>query len=352
MNTYNSKNAVAVNVLRSWLRAAGIAHSSSTVPGCDLTVEGPLGDIEVIVALREDETAPCEAVSVLASDITGKSKNVALAAFWSVSRAAGAGEPVPFNRGEEPDHKLSYHDDEFLVTIRSTETRRSPDPTPAQFEAYAKPLKQASQKFFNLNRELCQRWGYDFDDLLVIARTLFINFCARYEKQGAEHAENIKLLHTYLAQRFAEGRAVLLKKERNTFPDADTVSIGLLGKNYGGDITEGFDYEYDPRAEEALVDLAHRTRNRKLNCSNPTARKASAAKLLEEGLAAMDHDQMVYVLQFAAQNILISHDARREAGKRLRAHAVTCSACQADGVAPGVEEDEDAASVDAGSAQE
>jgi hypothetical protein len=203
------------------------------------------------------------------------------------------------------------------------------------------------------------RWGYGLDDLIQFNRTLLINFCARYEKDPAAPSENEKLLYTYLNQRLAELRAVLGKKERNCFPDADTVSIGLLGKSYRGDVTLGFEYEHDPRAEVEPADIEYRKRNRKLDCSNPTARKASAAKLLTEGLASMDHDQMVYVLSHAQQNILISHDARREAGKRLRAHATSCAQCQADkelmeklGSNTGVDEDEDSTGLNAGSVQE
>lgn len=356
MSTYTNKNAVAVNVLRSWLRVTGISHKRSGVSGCDLEVIGKMGlSYQVVVSLRADETAPCEAIMILAKDITGKSKDNAISAFHKVTKGTGWGVPMPFNRGAEPKQKLSYHEDEFLVAVRATETRRSPDPSPDQYKKYDKVMWKSCQTFFNLNGELCRRWGYNTDDLMQHNRVLLINFCARYEKDDGAPFENERLLYTYLGQRLSELREVLLKKERSTFPDADTVSIGLLGKSYGGNMIIGIEYDYDPRADAEDVDLDHKSRNTKLDLSNPTARKASAAKMLQKNLASMSHPDLVDVLTHAQQNILISHDARREAGKQLRLHQASCSdqgCVEAHASDVGVEEDEDSTGIDGLSGQE
>lgn len=320
-----SKNAVAVNILRSWLRATGISHKRSEIPGCDLEVVGKHGSLsQVIVALRSDETAPCDAIVIRAKDLTGKNKDLAVAAFHTVTRGAGYGQPDLFSRGEEPKQKLSYHKDEFLVAVRATETRRSPDPTPEQFAKYDKVMWKAAQLFFNINYEDCRRWGYSTDDLMQHNRVLLINFCARYEKDEFEEGENERLLYTYLSQRLSELRSILFKKERSILPDADTVSISLLGKNYGGSMTIGIEYEYDPRSDNDVVDQEHKHRNKVLDCSNPTTRKASASRLLADSLASLSHADMIETLVHAEQNILFSHDARREAGKQLKMHYSSC----------------------------
>lgn len=346
---------IPLNLLRSYLRATGIQYTRSTVAGCDLTVVCQDGNtIEVRVVLRNDTTAPCECVDVVGSHLTGKSLNKALAAFHTVSRAAGYGEPMPFNRGAEPEHKLSYMDEEFLVAIRHNETRRAPNPEPAKFVAYDKVMYKAVWTFYKLNNMMCRRWGLGVDDLMQIARTLLVNFCARYEDDLEPQSQNERILYTYLHQRFAEVYAVMGKKERSCFPDADTVCIASTGIPYQSDgmFSEALSGVFNPESEPEKIDVDHRDRNRKLDCSNPTKRKASAAKMLKEGLGAMDHDRMVETLTFAAQNILIAHDARRHAAKLLREHAAECPDCYTGSESLGVDEDEESTGVDAGCAQE
>lgn len=356
-----SMSNIPLNLLRSYLRASGIAHTYSKVPGIDLTVTCKDGNsIEVRVCSKSDQTAPCECVDIQGPHLTGKSREAALKAFWSVSRAAGYSEPVPFNRGKEPEHKLSYVDEEFLVAIRATETRRAPDPSPKKFGEYDKVMNKAVWTFYKLNMDLCRRWGMGVDDLMQHARSLLVNFCARLEDDREEQTNNERTLYIYLRQRFAEVYAVLGKKERSVFPDADTVCIASTGVPYQGgghNFGEALAGVFDPDEEPEQIDMEHRARNRKLDCSSPTKRKASATKMLADGLAAMDHEVMVDTLVFAKQNILIAHDARREAKKWLVAHVEGCSECQLNKALMkdldlGVDEDEESTGLDTGSIQE
>lgn len=344
--------SISKNLLRSWLRANKIPFDKSSVPGCDFTVQGRMGDIEVRLCERKDETAPgANVVDVLASDITHKKLDVAFAAYHRITEAAGFGKPVPVDRGPQPAQKLCYTDEPFLVCVRHSAYRRSPNPSPEKYTAYDTVMHKACWNFYGLNQDTCRRWGQSVEDLRTVAMVLLAIFCSQIEDDEKSVEDNEQTLYVWLRQRFAEIFKIESQKERSTMPDADTVSIALLGKAYrgrmefdsDGDAVLSFEYHNDPRAAEGEEDFGltlagslgveqedreHKKRNRKLNTSNPTTRKKSAKDALETGLANLGHDGMVYALGFAHQNILINSDARREAGKRLKAHVAECSECQ------------------------
>lgn len=330
----------ACNIVKSWLRANEIPFTPSTTAGCHLTVEGRLGDIEVRFCTRSDETKPgLNVLDVLTKDIGHKQLDVVLGAYHSVTSAAGFGKPDPLNRGVEPEQKLCYTDDEFLVGVRHTEVRRSPNASLAKFQTYDKTMHKACWTFYNINNRECRRWGKSVEDLMSYAMTMLNTFVSRIENEEATQAFNEQTLYVWLRQRFAEIYRIECKKELSTSPDADTVSIGLLNRTYGGRMTYDSDGEVMPITAgfasnllgaadmEEVDDKAYKARHCKLDTSNPTARKASAAKLLAEELGKLGHDKMVAVLEFAKQNILISSDARREAAKQLRNHGASCSEC-------------------------
>lgn len=360
MSTYDQKNAVAVNILRSWLRAINLPHTPN-VPDVDLVVHGRFGDIRVLVPVTV-QSSRSDVIQILASDITGKSKDLAIAAFQKITRAAGVIAKVPFDR-PEPAVRSSYKNEEFLIAVRANETRRSPDPSPEHFRQYAHCLKTAANRFMNLNRELCVRWGYEVDDLHTIARTLFINFASRYEKFGAEQSENEKLLYSYLGQRFREFRSLLLKRDRCVYPDIGTVQISMCHNEN----IKLFSYRHPDtgiRVSDFSVDPFDDTppgpKNYKpeyLDCSSSTTRKASAAEVLTARLGGLPHDQMVEVLAQAANSILINYGARQEAHKRLVGHVAGCIDCKAnkellDTLELVFEEEEELAGIDTGSLTE
>jgi len=366
MNTFTARN-----LIRSWLRANKVPFTKSTVAGCDFSVQGRLGDIEVRVCERRDQTKPApNVIDVLATDITGKKLDVAFAAYHVITSAAGYGNPVPVDRGVQPEQKLCYTDDDFLVCVRHTAFRRSPNAPAEKYAKYDKVMHKACWNFYNLNNSPCRRWGKSVEDLRTYAMVLLNIFCAQIEDEEKDDQHNEQTLYVWLRQRFAEIFKILSAKERSTMPDADTVAVALLGKAYRGRANFNADGEAAPIVEQDVayihgfkdysnpideqpVDDDYRDRNRKLDTSNPTARKRSAAKLLREGLAAMDHDGMVSTLKFAKQNILLHSDARREAAKQLRLHQEGCDICGGSGPADSGEVDVDEeAGLESASAEE
>lgn len=374
-------NATAVNMLRSWLKSAGIGNKPSESPGFDLTVAtAGGGELEVQVCLRRDETMPGEGVQVVAGDVTGKKLASALAAFWRVTDAAGHEHCKPFERGAEPEanaqgnpRKLHYRDDEFLVAIRHTEFRRSPNPDPERFQHYRATMEKVSWSFVRLNFELCQRHGVDIDDVMTLARCYVVNFCARYETPNEVFHDNERKCYAYIRQRLnSDFLPILRKKQRSMLPDAETVSIGLYGrpntlsdqtavlfpKKYPNPeiVLQRYVYpelgqgitEHD--REDADADEDYVRRHCVLDTSSPSARRASAAALLRDLLGDMPHDDMVETLRAATENHSLDVVARREAARQLRLHSGSCAACGSGDL--GVEEDEELAGEDAGCAQE
>jgi len=288
---------------------------------------------------QEDAILSEGVVNVMTSKLSHKRFQVALEPYHEVTEAAGYGKPNPINRGVEPDQKLCYTDDEFLVGVRHTEVRRSPNAPDEKFTLYDKVMHKACWTFYNLNKKECLRWGKSVEDLMTYAMTMLNTFVARIEDENAPQTHNEQTLYVWLRQRFAEIYKIECKKEQSIRPDADTASIGLLGLSYRGRMDYDSDGEIMPIASYVYCnpldcttglepeDKEYKARHCKLDTSNPTARKASAARLLNEELGKLGHDKMVAVLEFAKQNILISSDARREARKRLTLHRQSCVQC-------------------------
>jgi hypothetical protein len=351
--TIQSPNATAVNILRAWLRAVGVPVRTSTEDGFDLTVTNILDeDLEVKVAKRADETLSGAGIQVSAGAFTGKKLSAALAAFHTVTDEAGYDRSNPIDRGAEPrlnekgnPRKLHYKDEEFLVAIRHTEFRRSPNPSEDRWKKYRSPMEKTAAAFLRHNFELCARHGLTNDDLLQYARCYVVNFCARYEIPESETTffDNERKCHVYLRQRFnSDLRTILLKKERSTIPDAETVSISLFGKPDG-------DTEVSPDAEEERTDFDYIAKHCELDLTSASARRASATSKLESLLLSLPHDQRVELLRTAAANTSFDFTTRREAARRLRLHVESCTAalCQLPLADSGIEEDEELAGADA-----
>lgn len=356
--TVQAPNATAVNLLRSWLAAVGITARASKVAGFDLCVTTVTGtDLEVQVTKRPDETLPGAGIQVVAGALTGRSPRAALEAFWRVTDAAGYERRQPVDRGAEAllnangnTRKLHYKDEDFLVTIRHTQFRRSPNPSDDRWTKYKDAIEKTSAAFLRSNFELCARNGLAVDDIMTFARCFVVNFCAQFEipEEQTTFCDNERKCYQYLKQNLfldekSSLRAMLLKKERSTLPDVETVAIGLYGR-------VDADTEVSPEAEEEEVDYDYVRKHCELDTSSPAARKASAASKLAELLSSLPHAQMVEVLTNTAKNERFDFTTRKEAARQLRLHAIQCDSCLPGDA--GVEEDEDLAGADAASTEE
>lgn len=329
------RNRTAINVLQSWLTAIGATHSPSKVKGCDISVdkrEG--GSVEVQVALGEEVEKVEGAVRVLAGEITDKSPQKKMDAFWRVTDAAGYDRKRPVDRGPDPElnergnpKKLHYRDEFDLVAFRHTELRWSPDPDDKKWKQYKPTVEKVSWGFYKMNSRLCERFLLSSEDLMQYAYVWLVNYCARYEVPNPIHFDNERKCYRYLQQRFNNDlRELLLKKLRSTTPDAETVSIALYGK-------PDADPEVSPDPEAEDVDEDYVARHCELDTSSEDARRRSAASKLKELLDELPHDQLVDTLQRAAGNESLDWTARKEAVRWMKAHEKTCAECNPEATA-------------------
>lgn len=361
-NSYRiqAPNATPVNIVRSWLTAAKIPCNTSHKS--DISVEkkgggtlevhvvmGAQGEINRAIGRAADAPSDeCHSV-IRASSITGKKRDVALAAFWEITDAAGYDRVDPIARGAEPKanekgnpRKLHYRDEDFLVSIRHTEFRRSPNPPADRWAMYKTTMEKCAWAFLRANHDLCRREGINFDDVMQYCRCLVVNFCARYETPEPIHHDNERKCYRFLQQRLyldrgSSLRAILLKKERSTMPDAETVAIALHG-------IPDADAEISPAPvdEDMGVDEGYVARHCELDTSSIDARHASASSKLSEMLGALPHDKLVGALTNAASNQRLDPAARDEARRRLSEHVKTCESCNV-----GAQEDKELAGGDA-----
>jgi hypothetical protein len=325
-------NATAVNILRSWLNSLKIPNRPGDGSGSDLTVVTADGkNVEVKVCLR-GEAPPADKVVVFSNEMTGKKTDVAVAAFHRVTETAGYGKPVPLDRGAEPEknangnpRKLHYRDEPLLVAIRHTEFRRSPNPPDDRWKLYRPTIEKTSWAFMRLNYELCLRNGLGIDDLMSHARCWTVNFCARYETPTPVNHDNERKLYAYLQQRFANDlRMILKKKERSVLPDAETVAVALYGRpDHWTQDPQALMEEAEAAQEEPPGDPDRC----ELDLSSASARRDSAAKLLQKLLDELPHDRFVEVLTETAQNTAFDIITRKEASRRLRVHLDDCETC-------------------------
>lgn len=376
-----SKNSTSVNILRSWLHAVGIETSVPKTPGFDLSIPMRLGgELNVAIAMRQDETLAGEGVSVMASDFTGRQDKVALSAFYKITDAAGYNRIPPLDRGAHGSvndkgnpRKLHYKDEDFLVAIRHSEFRRSPDPAPDRWGKYRFVMNRIVWEFYQMNLGMCQRQRVDIDDVMQYARCAMVNFCSRYETPVPVLNDNERKFTGYLRQRLNHDlRYIMTKKERSTTPDGETVCIALFSHpnvdtQVSPDPSNAYALALDnPKALEIAravfrgereakdfpaifcgekVDHDYIARNCELDVTSVSRRRASADVKLTELLAGMPHSDMVSLLHAAAVNSGYDHATRKEATRRVREHEGACSLCQV-----GTQEEEESTSKDSLSA--
>src|SRR5687767_13195130 len=131
------KNLVAVNVLRSWLRDAGIECSRSAEPEADLDAvasDGTSVSIEVAFGpVRLTGDLSVSAKEVLGPDPTKAYRALTDLLGYGPSDPPRRGAPLPVNPQTGKPVALKIDDHDFDVAIRHTEVRLSPDPPPEKF---------------------------------------------------------------------------------------------------------------------------------------------------------------------------------------------------------------------------
>lgn len=239
-----------------------------------------------------------------------------------------------FNR--EPSlTKIRARDEFDLVAMRHCEFRKVDNPDPVRLEYYEPVIQSASATFFRRSKNLCTDSMFEITDLKSYAYVWACNFIGLYELPSDEGDQNLKLMRTYLQQRFGELRRLLWKKNRNIFVHYDEAAIVLTGapfyqiKQQRIEDLNDFDYiDFISIPEPQPVDQAYLNRHRGYETNSVEKRKENASKALQEGLTKLGHERMLEVLIEASGNVRIHPDAQKYAAKKLKEHAEKCEQCR------------------------
>lgn len=207
------KLRVAYNSFRAWLTADKIQHRGDPEL---LTVDIDRGHSKLIIAPLE--TPPpkrlvdiyIEYYSLLGTD------SVATGTYNIVLRALGL--PVKnrlFRTSKLPKNSLKT--DEFLLTIRSNEFIKTPNPPAMKWEEYRTVLLQEALSFYYKHVTFFLFWGYKLQDLKTFVNTCAVIFFARYEQDNISDGDNKKLMRAYLRQRLQHLYRTLSIKGKSVF---------------------------------------------------------------------------------------------------------------------------------------
>jgi hypothetical protein len=297
-------NSRAVCVLSSWLTACQVPH---TVANDNIVTINN----NVKVNVHADGTKKQDAVNVAANDLLDKDIPKAIQTFQNITEAAGFGRPTPVDRGPMPTKKLGYRKaEEFeYVAFRHREFRAAPNPDEFEFKKYEPIIKNLARSFHRKNYRLCELMGYTGEDIAQYCRVWTTNFLHKYAVHNPTEDDNEKLLVCHLMQRLPELAVLLKRRAANVKGSPDYAE--LVCEASGSE-------DPDPEWLE---------RNREIYNKSYACRRKEAKSILETSLSKLPHDAMVALLKEAVDNTHIEADARKEAGKRLKAHVATCSLC-------------------------
>lgn len=303
--------------LKTWFTAVGIQVALDQ----GLHVKDSEGqDIRIEL---EGQSSPGLLV-VSGPDFTSRDLQHSLDAFQALQERLGFVPKLPVDRGALRTKKAHYASDFELVAMRHSEFRRAPNPAPGKLESYRVAIDKAVWKFYRTNAQRCQDNLLGVDDLRTYAQVWAVNYIALYETEGATKEDNERFLFQYLGQRFTEFRKVLDKKNRNVLPMLDDAFISMHGRTY--DYANKAAWITSGDGDEQGMEIA--APEGETDGGEDATRYALKPQAgLDAQLDALDHDKKVEVLRGAVENDRIHPEARREASKRLRAHALNCNQC-------------------------
>jgi hypothetical protein len=311
--------------LKTWLTAVGINFQDTTSGLFVTNKSGESVPVDLGGARRP------HSISIKGRDLTSRSLDKSLKAFQALQLALGYEPKAPVDRGPIPTQKAHYARDFELVAMRHSEFRRVPNPDGSDLAAFKVVCGKAVWKFFKHNTQICADHGYDVGDLLTYAYVWTVNYIGLYDRPEQVFEERERFLCHYLGQRFDELRKQLNKKKRNTLPMLDDAFIAQHGRpfeytNKSNWFATG-DEDQDSPEEAWIAEEEKGESPRERSYVKRTADRKAASAILDERLRGMGHDEMVALLSSAIENDRIHLDARREATRRLRAHATVCKVC-------------------------
>lgn len=227
--------------------------------------------------------------------------------------------------------RISYRTDFELVILRHQELRRAfaacPDLNSRLVQA-GPEIAKAVRSFWSKMRyrPVLSANGVGEGDLLTLMNAWAAIYIGLYEKKIEKAPdENKKLLAVHLRQKAVEFVGTLYKKTKDCIPDRE-VGVGFSLSDASVSMGRPFDLparptgatgDARPQVGAANADTSYRRRHAKLRTGSDAERRRDAKRLLEEGLAALTHEELVETLKAAVSNERFCPDAKTQARKLL-----------------------------------
>lgn len=328
----SSRTHTARNVLRSWVRAAGL--KTGHVEGADVGIYTPTGLKGVKIGTGNSP----DIVYVNAEDLANRSNRHSVTTFELLMSDLGITSYNNIFRGafSKLDSRTFNNRDledgtsELELTMfRHLEFRMAPDLTPEEWSRYRPCVEIAAKKFWNMNFQKLQRLCIELEDLHQYARVWTVNFMHRYRRENDTSATSA-ILVSYLKQRFAEYYKLLTRHEVDMQPSQSVLDAYAYGdkslffvptdelnhKNYSfvwaaqPDVSQ-FEELLVREDEDEVPDISYRTRAK------------HAQQRLRKALVSMPREQLMEKLKEAASNTFIAPDAQELAERILNELAPT-----------------------------
>ncbi len=347
VNPLQLKNK-AVCVVFSWMRAWGINARLPERPGeGDIVVGG------VRVALAEgtvDADLTLSPAAILGSDL-----HATIAELHRLTKFLGLGAPAGFRNVTGKERAKS--DDYLGCSMRLTPFGRTPNIPAADLKRWLPVLKRESDRAARRCAGLLTSMGLDKDDLYDIGLVYLSNYLGRHQTLGNEKINGANLTLS-LIQQYGHWANTTIRHLKNVSPVASGLPLDLLvgspcpGAHVAEQSTRVYPDDLDGTAENVMsytmdfekspeskddepMDFPSEEARAKWEKQKATKhgrylakRRRNAKAALEDGLASMPHDRMVYVLSEVRDSNFHHPEAREEAHRRLTAHAGACNTCR------------------------
>lgn len=324
----------ALCLITACLESARIKYRLELADSHDFVMQ-KLDGSELKVQVEEGEGQNADFVRISLQTLLKGTGSEVNNLFLGLTSKAGYKCRAPINRGITPPlspgrkSTRPYGDDHDRVIMRETVFRKVPDPTPEVYTELNPVIMTCVRFFYNANRKICLRLGYEIQDMKTYAQVWTANFWSTSRVLMPKTAdENQKLLYRFLRQRFAE-----FYKQMITFRTRNVFANPVDQPEFDVPTTQPQLRTEDQRESIKDVDgqlvQKYNDRHAVLDTTTYKKRRDSAAALLKSGLESMDHDKLVETLEETSTSYFFCPDTRKEAVHQLKIHKKTCLTCAA-----------------------
>jgi hypothetical protein len=298
------KHKTAENVLKSWLRAAGISTFDNEGAVC---FHGPNGINRIVVGHGDSQ----DTIYVDPDQIANRSSKKSVETFRGIMETCGITNYAPIFRGNEEDldsRASVAHGEVELRLMRHNEFRTAPEVPKDVMDSLSSCIKNVTKSFYRKNNGLLAKMSIDVEDLEQYARVWTINFVHRYRSDVP--SDNKKLLSNYLKQRFVEFYEIIKKSSASSVPTIET----LKAHSYSSAVP----FYDDDCFEWAVYPVEYVEEEEEQKTRSPLTIKAQARKRLSQAIESMPREEAIQKLQEAAENEFLAPDAQKLAKSLLK----------------------------------